>query len=575
MTTTIERSPVWDKVDALERYDYTRYISQVEALSQEDNAEIMADWRLYRRAFLWIIEKGDDGVARPIRFSPRGWQKWYENARTNFDIVLKSRKTGCTTDVLTEMYAKSATREHQREMFMSYEDGAAAETALILQTAHEMNPLKPTLSNQSSELLVFSNTRSRIRIATAGAKVLARGSDYTMLHMTEVSHFYKKVEHAENFMAGALDAVARSGRVVQEATPNGEDPIFYPTWQAAKNGELWNPIFLSLLQDESADWGADNPQVLHSTANEDFELSDYERGLVEQAHASRGHLRFLRFEKQKLRALSRLEPTSSAVIGDERILLQEYPLDDVSCWLLSEETVFSQEMVHLYRSRRVPPMWVEESGTLRIWERAITGRPYVIFVDTSEGLPQSNWQAAAVLDVERLKFVAILRAKTDLPELSRRVYDLALSYNEALLMIERNNHGHAVLYILQETLHYPNLYYHDEATSTSPAQLGWPTNARTKPLMVTEFKELFEAGALEIHDEDALREIATFRHYDSRQRGGAADRYRAPQGGTDDIVMTLMGAVQGRHLAYAGTQAKPVRYGSIGSEGTGPGGWKP
>jgi len=337
----------------------------------------------------------------------------------------------------------------------------------------------------------------------------------------------------------------------------------------AKNGELWNPILLTLFDDEEADWPVDHPSALFSTQNETFDLSDYERNLMELRGAQRGHVRFLRQAKQKLNSRSSLEPTSVAIIGDERMILQEYPVDDLSCWLVSEDAVFDGEVVHIYETRRRAPLWIEQNGEKRIWERPVNGRPYVIFLDTSEGLPQSNWQAGAVLDVERLKFVAVLRCKMALADLARIVYELGISYNEALLMVERNNHGHAVLHALQEYLQYPNLYYHDESGLTASHLLGWPTNTRTKPLMVAEFKELFEAGALEIDDEDALREIKTFRYFDPRvnPRHSGQDRYGAPSGGTDDIVMAMMGAVQGRHLAFVANQAQPIRYGSIASTG--------
>ena len=72
-----------EKVDRLERVDYDRYLTQVRKLSENDVLAIMADWRLYRRAFVWVVEKMDDGRPRPVRFDPRPWQQDYETSRTN------------------------------------------------------------------------------------------------------------------------------------------------------------------------------------------------------------------------------------------------------------------------------------------------------------------------------------------------------------------------------------------------------------------------------------------------------------------------------------------------------------
>lgn len=551
-----------EKVDRLERVDYDRYLTQVRKLSENDVLAIMADWRLYRRAFVWVVEKMDDGRPRPVRFDPRPWQQDYETSRTNFDIALKSRKVGFTTDVLTEAYAKAATLPYQKAMFMSYEERASRETADILQTAHNMNPFKPPLFKNNSETMVFQDTKSSIAVATAGAKVLARGLDLTMLHMSEVSHYYKTVDDVSNFMAGVLDAVARGGRIVQESTPNGEDPIFFATWQHAKSGELWHPLFLSVFKDQTVDWNAEHPEVLPSTRNEEFDLSDYERSLMDMQGASRGHIRFLRYEKQKINARSPLQPTSDMIIGDERMLLQEYPTDDISCFLSSQENVFDPEITHLYRMRAKPPMWIEQSGALRIWERPQNGRPYVIGVDTSEGLPQSDWQAISVLDVDRLKFVAHLRIKTNWAELGRLVFELGRQYNEALVSVERNSGGTTLLYILTEQLAYPNMYYQEETTIFGGGgRLGWYTDSRTKPWMVDVFREMYEAGALDINDEDALREIGSFRNYPTAGRG--KDKYRAPSGGTDDLLMSMMIAVMCRDNAYITQQTKPIHYGSF------------
>jgi hypothetical protein len=559
---TATRTPVWDKVDALERYDYERYLRQVAALTQADLEEIFADWRLYRRTALWIVEKTESGEARQVRFHPRKWQEDYEESRTNFDIGLKSRKIGFTTDVLLEVYAKSAIKMHQKSLYMTYEEKVAQETANILQIAHDLNPFKPELAKNNSEAMVFKQTKSRILIATAGAKVLARGSDFTMIHMTEVAHYYKADIDVDNFIAGVLDALARGGRAVYESTPNGEDPIFWATWQNALNGELWRPLFLSVFMDETTDWGIENPNTLQSTRSDNFELSDYETALIRSGQSGLGHIRFLRYEKQKLNAKSPSQLTATAVIGDERMLLQEYPTDDETCFLSSTDTVFEAEAVKLHRLRRVAPMWYEQNGALRIWERPIVGRPYCMFVDTSEGLPQSNWQAVVVLDVERLKYVATLRVKTTLTDLGKRTYDIGMAYNTALLMVERNNHGHTVLHILNEQMAYPNMYYHDESEFSATHALGWPTTAKTKPTMVSDFKELFEAGALEIHDDDALREIGSYRFI--AQAGRGQDKYQAPKGGTDDLVIAHMGAIQGRHLAYVTHQSTPVHYGGLG-----------
>ena len=570
MTTTpkeeVVRAQLLAKINALPRIDYDAYRAEITKLTENELTVIFADWRLYRRAFCWIIEKTPDGGVRPVRFHPKRWQLKYEDTRTNNDIFLKLRKTGCSTDILMEMYSKACIYHHQKSAMMSHEEEASKRLLEILRTAHEYNPVAPPLSKSNTQGVEIEYTRSRIWIGTAGARVFGRGDDLTMLHLSEAAHFDKTKIDASNFMAGLSEAVSKGGRMVMESTPNGEDPIFWQHWQASKNGELWNGIFLSVFDDENTDWGAEHPLVLPSTKNDEFTLTNYEQRLLTSRGGTMGHIRFLRYEKQKMLAKSLIDPGTTAVVGDEQMLLQEYPVDDETCFLTSQDAVFDPGIVNIYRQSAKPPIWVERDGGLRIWERPVSGHAYVGFLDTSEGLPTSHWQALAILDTKSLKYVVTLRIRIDLAELGRITYDLCERYNEALLMVERNNHGHAVLNIL-DTMGYPNLYYHREignALRAGEQRLGWPTRwADTKPMMVQTFKELFEAGAIEVHDMDVLREAAQYRYIDPRTRNGnqTRGRYAPPSGGSDDLLDAHMGCLMGREFATSGKRAAVGHYG--------------
>ena len=572
------RALVLAKIDALPRVDYAAYLEAVKRFTDPELTVIYADWILYRRAFCWIIEKTPEGVTRPIRFHPKRWQLEYESNRSLNDIFLKLRKTGCSTDILLEMYAKAAIMGNLRMAMMSHEEDSTKRLLEILKTTHRLNPMAPPLSRNNTQGIEFEITASRIWIGTAGARVFGRGDDISLLHLSEAAHFYKKIGDAPNFMAGLSEAVAKGGRFVIESTPNGEDPIFWERWQASKNGELWHGHFLGVFDDETTDWDADHPLALPSTATEDFALTEYEQRLITNRGAHLGHIRFMRYEKEKMLARSILDPAAAGVVGDEDMLLQEYPVDDETCFLTSEDTVFDTGMVSIYRANAKPPLWVERSGALKRWERAIIGHAYVLALDTSEGLPTSHWQAAAILDVERLRYVATLRIRCGLGELSNIVAELGYHYNNCLILVERNNHGAVVLEILSERMRYPNLYFHQEtghALRHGERRLGWPTRWQdTKPLEIQTFKELFEAGSLDLYDTDCLREISQYRFFDPRLSGlGVGNRrarYGPPSSGTDDLLDAHMMALMGREWATAGYRAAVQHYGGLaGSLNTG------
>ncbi len=85
-------------------------------------------------------------------------------------------------------------------------------------------------------------------------------------------------------------------------------------------------------------------------------------------------------------------------------------------------------------------------------------------------------------------------------------------YREALLGVERNNHGHSVLNTLMNEVQYTNLYRHvDYHDPYNYGQLpGWPTNAKTKPVMVDDLDEAISEGHLRIHSADLVRECLTY-----------------------------------------------------------------
>jgi len=77
-------------------------------------------------------------------------------------------------------------------------------------------------------------------------------------------------------------------------------------------------------------------------------------------------------------------------------------------------------------------------------------RAYVIGADPAEGNPQSDESAAVVLDIITGEQVATLGERTDPGSFATHLDALARAYNDAAVLVERNNHGHAVLLWLRE-----------------------------------------------------------------------------------------------------------------------------
>src|SRR5206468_3840961 len=88
-------------------------------------------------------------------------------------------------------------------------------------------------------------------------------------------------------------------------------------------------------------------------------------------------------------------------------------------------------------------------------------------------------------------------------ELAAAVAQLAQHYNNALVAVERNNHGHAVLAYLSASLKYENLYSHG-------GQLGWLTSAVTRPQMLEHFAVVLTTAPEMFSSTRLLCECRTF-----------------------------------------------------------------
>jgi hypothetical protein len=88
---------------------------------------------------------------------------------------------------------------------------------------------------------------------------------------------------------------------------------------------------------------------------------------------------------------------------------------------------------------------------LHVWLQPVANREYLAAVDPAGGETEGDYSAVEVIDLATGLQCAELRGKLGPLELAYEASALAREYNNALLVVERNNHGSGVLaYPLQE-----------------------------------------------------------------------------------------------------------------------------
>jgi hypothetical protein len=154
---------------------------------------------------------------------------------------------------------------------------------------------------------------------------------------------------------------------------------------------------------------------------------------------------------------------------------------------------------------------------LEVYRLPEADRKYVLGADPAEGNPTSDDSALTVLDRASGEEVAALAGKFQPAVLGGHIDAVGRWYNRADVMVERNNHGHAVLLWLREYSELSRLRGLD-------GREGWLSSMKGKAMLYTACADAFRERQTVLHS------FATFTQLASIE--GAT--LRAPEGEHDD-----------------------------------------
>ena len=116
-------------------------------------------------------------------------------------------------------------------------------------------------------------------------------------------------------------------------------------------------------------------------------------------------------------------------------------------------------------------------GMLEIWLPPVRDKEYLVAVDPAGGGSEGDYSAAQVLELESGLQCAEFAAHVGGLELAEMMTNLAREYNDAWLVVERNNHGAGVLALVETVCRYGKVYRQN-------GQPGWLTNSVSRPAML-------------------------------------------------------------------------------------------
>jgi hypothetical protein len=451
----------------------------------------------------WLKVRSRDGPMMDLKAN--AVQRTFEAQRGRENVVLKARQMGMTTWIAARFFLRTVTRPGTMTLQVAHtREAAEGIFAMVrrmwthLPDEWRKGPLRLARSNVRQ--LVFAEIDSEFRVASAAEDNAGRGLSVQNLHCSEVARWPGDVAAT---LAGLRAALAPHGECVIESTPNGAYGAFYEEWlRAVEPGTGEGPVrhfFPWWLEEKYV-----GPAAKRETWTETEQALGSLHGLTE---AQMGFRRSLTRSYGALHA-------------------QEFAESADTCFRATGACCFELEAIEERMQTCDPPLERRRNGALQLWLPAQSGCKYVVAVDTASGSAEGDFAAVQVVEIATGLQCAELQQRLRPAELAHAVAELAREFSGAIVAVERNNHGSAVLAYLETRERYTRLW------RDSSGEAGWLTTAASKPEMIARLGVLIAETPSLLKSRRLLAECRTFV---SSERG----RMGAAGGAHDDLVMAM------------------------------------
>ena len=108
-----------------------------------------------------------------------------------------------------------------------------------------------------------------------------------------------------------------------------------------------------------------------------------------------------------------------------------------------------------------------------------------------------------------------------------------------ITVVEKASAGHTIVDKIRHDYRYINMFKYktyDQKTGKSQRKIGWNTDSKSKPIMISDMQEWFETGQCLVNSKQLLQEMKFFELVDGSMKAIS---------GHDDTVMAFAMALQG------------------------------
>lgn len=522
------------------------------------------DAELWFRRYGTLKDKTGKLIRRPKPTPPQqkmfdAYRRCQAEGRPCLMLVLKPRKDGASTGAQAISYHHLRNYSGRVGGQMGDQSGTSANLFEMFRTFYENDqfdwghgPRNPALSQ--TEELVMPNGSSYGQF-TAGSTNAGRSGTLQVANATEVAFFPKNPERDPAL--GYLNSAYLEGPeslAIWDTTPNGPRGVFYNLWKDKSNN--WIKIFTAWFEnpEHAREFAsAEERQAFVDTIDDDEreEMTRYALRL-EQLHWRRGIIR-------------------DKCEGSSAKFRQEYPSNDVECWLGSARLKFKatvldemMKVAALVKGRRGEVMiqangmvtfQPDDQGAVEIWEEPRVGCRYLGVADTCTGEDQQIGGAQSDPDYHSLgilraaytdasgvyhppRLVAHHWSRIDADLAAQQMAALSIYYGRCMTVVEVNACGLLMVKEL-ERMEIPLFRRKrmDRVNNVVQSAAGWKTDEGTRRTLVDILTKHFrdwtrEEPTIEVHSLWILDQAA---HFVVNEKG----RAEAMEGHHDDGVMML------------------------------------
>lgn len=425
---------------------------------------LLRDHKFYLENFCQLKKK--IGGVEPFKLNEV--QKDIFNAlnSSNRVIILKARQLGASTGVVGYFYVEAITNPGINVAIIAYNADLTAELLDKIKTFHRTTPaeIRPQIEYSSKYEMTFPKLESKIMVLPSSENV---GSGYT-LHRVLLSEL-SKIDKADEKMASLLPAIPTTGKLVIESSPRGAGNLFHRMWMDKKS---------NYVKKKYGWWCG--------------------------------------YSEKEIIAIKK-------DINNETIFAQEYEMNFSS----SGRSVFSQDIIKKQRKNelnvgdKVDDFTVyQNDDEWIIYKEPDPNGFYVCGADISEGVEGGDNSVGVIFDKKTGEEVAFYSGLIAPDRFGERLNKIGRKYNNALMVVESNNHGLTTITILRQLI-YPSLYFRKSKIETmgviTTDKIGWRTTSVTRLLLIDEFDKAIREGELIIHSKQILDEMSVF-IYDDNNR---------------------------------------------------------